>query len=56
MNAEQEDDPLGVPVPTRTRFFQQEDIALTPITSRSQLEIGPSRLQDSKEHAEAQSS
>ncbi|OJA09818.1 hypothetical protein AZE42_12548 [Rhizopogon vesiculosus] len=43
MNAEQEEDPLDVP----------EYIA---IASQSQPEAGPSRLQESKEHAEAQSS
>ncbi|OJA12198.1 hypothetical protein AZE42_03932 [Rhizopogon vesiculosus] len=44
MNAEQEDDPLDIPVPTRVRFVQQEDNALTAMTSQSQPEAGPSHL------------
>ncbi|OJA08753.1 hypothetical protein AZE42_06089 [Rhizopogon vesiculosus] len=35
MNAEQEEDPLDVPIPTRVRFVQQDDIALTPKASQS---------------------
>ncbi|OAX36948.1 WD40 repeat-like protein [Rhizopogon vinicolor AM-OR11-026] len=56
MNAEQEEDPLDVLVPTGVRFLQQEDIALTPMASQSQPEAGPSRLPDSKEHPGVQSS
>ncbi|OAX32530.1 hypothetical protein K503DRAFT_805153 [Rhizopogon vinicolor AM-OR11-026] len=46
IKAEQEDNPLDIPVPTRVRSVQQEDNALTAvtITSQSQPEAGPSRL------------
>ncbi|OAX33238.1 WD40 repeat-like protein [Rhizopogon vinicolor AM-OR11-026] len=53
MNAEWEEDPLDVPVPTRVRFVQQEDIALTAMASQPQPGAGPSCFPDSKEHAEA---
>ncbi|OJA12203.1 hypothetical protein AZE42_03928 [Rhizopogon vesiculosus] len=56
MNVEQEDDLLDVPIPTRVRSVQQEDIALTPMASQSKPEAGLSRLPVSKAHAGAQSS
>ncbi|OJA11805.1 hypothetical protein AZE42_07926 [Rhizopogon vesiculosus] len=56
MNAELEEDPLDVPIPTRVRFVQQEDIALTPMADQLQPEAGPSRLPKSTEHAGVQSS
>ena len=72
IHAEQVEDPLDVPIPTRynssvivkwvtnsfcrVRFVQQEDIGLTPMSSQSQPEAGPSRLPDSKAHAGGQSS
>ncbi|OAX32265.1 WD40 repeat-like protein [Rhizopogon vinicolor AM-OR11-026] len=34
MNAEREEDPLDVPIPTRVRFVQQDDIAPTSIASQ----------------------
>ncbi|OAX31973.1 WD40 repeat-like protein [Rhizopogon vinicolor AM-OR11-026] len=55
MKAEQEEDPLDIPVPTRARSTQQDDIELTPMVSQSQSEAGPSRLPENKEYPEAQS-
>ncbi|OJA17040.1 hypothetical protein AZE42_03574 [Rhizopogon vesiculosus] len=55
MKAEQEEDPLDIPVLTRARSTQQDDIELTPIVSQSQAQAGPSRLAEHKEYPEAHS-
>ncbi|OJA14175.1 hypothetical protein AZE42_11037 [Rhizopogon vesiculosus] len=57
MEAEQEEDPLDVPIPTaRVRIIQEEDIGLTPMATQSQPEAGPSRLLENEEHTGAQHS